>query len=279
MAGAGVHLNSSTLVMCMSPAAKGEGRVAVEVSVTNGIGFTNDGVQFMFEQGARAEAVRPTTVKSETAGQLVTVFGQNFRQNAGLSCTFGLNSGVQALFLSSTAVKCQVPPRGPGVVKLSVSNNGVDRGAVQTWLRYSPPGSGGVARVLPSSGPVEGGTRVQVVHGGAYEGAVMGCKFGETHVVAEREPDGAVYCESPYKDTSGVVTFQWTLGEERLVSGEDLQFAYVRASAVQRVHPERGAVTGGTLVSVHGTGFEVDGEVHCRFGGQNVAGSPANMTH
>ena len=72
--------------------------------------------------------------------------------------------------------------------------------------------------MLPSSGPVEGGTRVQLVQGRAYEDAVMGCRFGESHVVAERGPDGAVYCESPYKGTSGVVTFQWPLGEDRLVS-------------------------------------------------------------
>jgi len=270
--GTGVHLNSSTLVMCISPAVQEEGRVAVEISVTNGIGFTNDGVQFMYEQGARAEAVRPTAVKSETAGQLVTVFGQNFWQSAGLSCTFGLNPGVQAVFLSSTAVKCQVPAKGPGVVKLSVSNNGIDRGVVQTWLQYSSPGSGGVARVLPSSGPVEGGTRVQLVQGRAYEDAVMGCRFGESHVVAERGPDGAVYCESPYKGTSGVVTFQWTLWEDRLVSGEELQYEYVRESAVQRMRPERGALTGGTLVSLYGTGFAADSEVQCRFGGQHVAG-------
>ncbi len=66
----------------------------------------------------------------------MTVFGHNFRQNAGLSCMFGLNSTVSALFVTSTAVEWKVPTRGPGIVRLSVSNNGADRGVIQTWLEY-----------------------------------------------------------------------------------------------------------------------------------------------
>jgi len=85
---AGVLLSSSTLVLCTSPAAKEEGRVAVEISVDDGMRYTRDGMQFIYELGARAENVQPSVVKSETAGQQVTVFGHNFRQNAGLSCMF-----------------------------------------------------------------------------------------------------------------------------------------------------------------------------------------------
>jgi len=218
--GAGVLVKSSSLVLCTSPVAREEGRVAVEISVSGGVGFSSDGTQFMFELGASAESVRPSVVRSEAAGQQVTVSGLNFRQNAGLSCMFGLNSTVQALFLSSTSVECRVPPRGPGIVKLSVSNNGIDRGAKQTWLEYSAAVSGGVVRLNPSSGPVEGGTRVQVVEGRVSEATKMECKFGDTRVVAERGADGAVFCESPYLGTDGVVTFRMLIGEARLEVGE-----------------------------------------------------------
>ena len=276
VAGAGVHWHSSTLVLCTSPAAREDGRVAVEISVSGGIGFTTDGTQFMYELGARTEGVRPSVVKSETALQQVTVIGHNFRQVARLSCVFGLNSSVPALYVSSTTVVCEVPMRGPGVVKVSVSNNGIDRGSMQTWLEYVAPVTGGALRLNPSSGPVEGGTRVQVVEASASEATEMGCKFGDRHVNAERGPDGGLFCQSPYQSASGVVTFQMVLGAARMDAGEVLQFVYFAASAVQRLSPERGALSGGTLVSVQGTGFAGDA-VQCRFGAQSVVGKGVSL--
>ena len=119
---AGVQFKSSTLVLCASPPATDVGRVNVEISVTGGVEFTKDSTQFMYDQGARVTRAQPSVVKSSTSGQQVTVIGQYFRRSAELSCMFGLNDTVQALFMTSTAVQCGAPPRSSGVVKLAVSN-------------------------------------------------------------------------------------------------------------------------------------------------------------
>eukprot|EP00001_Collodictyon_triciliatum_P065911 11697_1 len=104
----------------------------------------------------------------------------------------------------------------------------------------------------------------------------MECKFGDKHVVAERGTDGAVFCESPYRGNSGAVTFRMVTGAARLEAVTVLQFVYLSASRVQRLSPERGALTGGTLVSVRGTGFVGD-RVQCRFGAQRVVEKGVNV--
>ena len=171
----------------------------------------------MYDQGARVTRAQPSVVKSSTSGQQVTVIGQYFRRSAELSCMFGLNDTVQALFMTSTAVQCGAPPRSSGVVKLAVSNNGIDTGITNAWLEYATTAAAGFVALRPSSGPVGGGTRVQVVEGRASEATELACRFGDKDAVAQRGLDGALFCESPPRQgEGGVVTFRMLLGAEKL---------------------------------------------------------------
>ena len=81
---------------------------------------------------------------------------------------------------------------------------------------------------------------------------------------------------SPYHGEVASVAFRILLGTDKLESGDEMEFEYIGASMVLRVSPERGAVTGGTLVSVQGSGFTNAG-VQCRFGSMTVLGRGAML--
>jgi len=109
-------------VLCLGVSVAGG--VAVEVSVNGGADYTSDGKQYMYEAGALVSEVRPSRGISGMAGQVVTVVGAHFVHSGDLSCLFGVDGNVQALYVSSSVVSCIVPARSDGVVSVSVSNNG-----------------------------------------------------------------------------------------------------------------------------------------------------------
>ena len=107
----------------------------------------------------------PSAVRSGEAGQVVTVLGRHFGRNSELSCQFGRNSLVAVLqHVSSSAVVCAVPGQIAGTVTVSMSNNGVDAGAMGRPLVVEMQRS--LVSLRPSKGPVQGGSVVLIEVGG-----------------------------------------------------------------------------------------------------------------
>ena len=262
------RVTSSTMVSCVTPASATSGLVAVELSFNGGTDFTSDGHRFLFEEQALVEALVPSEGRSGEAGQVVTVIGQHFMRSSELSCVFGRSQRVAVLqYLSSTTVVCAVPSRTAGTVTVSVSNNGVDTGSSGKPFAVGMERS--MVSLTPSRGPVEGGSMVMIaVSGGLISGeATVTCLFGGSRVAGQVQKGRGVECVSPgFKGADKVeVEVDGVTG----VTGR-LDFEYYFAPVVSRLAPSRGALSGGTMVTLHGSGFCTEG-VRCRFG-NSIAG-------
>ena len=153
---------SDSLLLCRTPSA-GLARVAgssLEVEVgTSGSGGMGASSIFRYSLAMRASGLWPSQ-GPELGGQPVTIVGEGFVNSGMLVCRFG-EVVVKGASLSSTSVVCTAPPSHMGNVTVEVSNNGgADfEGARMLFESRSPMRA---VTVVPSQGPVEGGTVVLV---------------------------------------------------------------------------------------------------------------------
>jgi hypothetical protein len=241
--------------------------VGVEVSFNGGADFTSDGHRFVYEEQALVETLVPSAGRSGQAGQVVTVIGRHFMQGSELSCMFGRSSRVPVLHQSSTVVVCSVPTALAGTVTVSVSNNGVDTGAAGKPLALDVERS--LVSIKPSRGPVQGGSVVVIeVAGGIPEGSKsVTCVFGGSRVQGRVQGGKRVECVSTGAKSEGTVNVE-VEGVGGLTGS--LEFEHYFSPVVSRLVPSRGALSGGVMVTLHGTGFGIEG-LRCRFG-SGVAG-------
>jgi hypothetical protein len=241
--------SSVTPTTIVVPLTTGTGVTPVYLAL-NGIDFTGDQVgTFAFYTVFSTEpALGPTS-----GGTPVLVMGSGF--DTGVStwvCRFGTVS-VAATALSFSQLQCTTPVRVGGGATVSVSVSG-DNGASfsSSSVQFAYYDAPTVSSVSPSSGPAQGGTVVTLTGTGfvVQDGRTVLCRFGALDAVAATvlSPTSMLCTALP---GASVVTVEVSLnGRDYSTSG--VTFAYF---AITRVEPSMAVVTGGTEVTVTGSGF------------------------
>jgi hypothetical protein len=132
--GTDVRWKTSSLILCISPSAMQESRVQVEVSANGGADYTNNQKFFLYHAAITIEQLVPSRGFAMTRNQAVTILGYNFAEAADLVCTFGLNDTVIGARLSPEKVRCSVPEREAGRVRVTVSYSYGSRGQQSSAL-------------------------------------------------------------------------------------------------------------------------------------------------
>ena len=133
--------------------------------------------------------------------------------------------------------------------------------------------------LVPSGGPVKGGTLVSVRGLGLTTGSDHRCKFGRRVVRAQVVEDGVLVCTSPEQDTASDVSVEVTLNGQQY-SRSAVAFAFHEDEEIVALSPSVGPQTGSTRVRVYGSGFQPFDEALCRFGtaeGNATSASPATV--
>ena len=217
-----------------------------------------------------------------SGGTLVVVRGSNFDGGAPdeYSCRFGTADlgwrEVPATLgpvggVGPPAVRCETPAApssGALVVVLEVSSNAYDYPANSTvpFRYYAHP----ILDVVnPAAGPTDGATLVRV-YGAHLHGGLRGlwrCRFGAAGVDVGASFDaasGALLCFTPAVAAPGPHQVQVALNVDHF-SGDAPTFAYYAPPRLMSISPLSGHGNG-TVVTLHGTSFGLDGGSLCRFG-------------
>jgi len=253
------------MVHCFAPASAVAGNLSVYVS-NNGQDFEGDR-RTVFLYGRTTQGIRAVPSTGPVlGGTSVTVVGSDFVLAPELRCWFG-QIAVLAAVINETAVSCVCPAAGGAQ-------------SVQLMLRQLrlPPAADAAAvafryvqgalphRMLPSSGPLAGGTLVQLI-GTGFEVGLTSCAFGTEKVRSRVITSSLMQLRTPAASEAGKMTVRAVQTDHMpAASVEGIEFSFLQGVTIERLDPSTGPEAGATVVQVSGAGFGPTARIRCRFG-------------
>lgn len=183
-----------------------------------------------------------------SGGTEVVLVGRDFRE--GLVASFGANVAKTLEVISRTQARVETPAGGPGLVDVTVQNLDGGRSTLVDAFTYFPAPE--IFQVVPNSGPVSGGTLVDIFGARFQPGSSF--LFGgapATGVTIVNE--GFATARTP-PHAPGLVTVRVEHPTRGFGEKEDA-FEYIPPPEVLSIVPERGPDLGGTFVAVRGRFF------------------------
>ncbi|HEY3815050.1 MAG TPA: IPT/TIG domain-containing protein [Caulobacteraceae bacterium] len=244
-------VNSATSITATSPAGS-TGTVNVTVTTSAGTSATSSADQFTYAAASPPSitSINPTNGLT-TGGTFVTITGTNLSavtgvQFGGVSATFEINS--------ATSVSATAPAEAAGTVDITVTSPG-GASATNAGDRFTyttTPQLPTVSAIAPSSGSINGGTSVTIT--GTNFDSVQTVKFGSVFAAFSVNSETSITVTAPQASAPGTVDVivNTSAGTSATTSAD--QFTYV-ATAVTAISPNTGSSSGGTVVTVTGTGF------------------------
>jgi alpha-tubulin suppressor-like RCC1 family protein len=208
----------------------------------------------------------------QSGGTTVTITGTNFtgaylvhfgtKGETKASSTFTVNS--------ATSITATVPAEGSGVVDVTVTTLGgtSSTGTVDQFTYLPPPTVTGVS---PSNGPVGGGTTV-TISGTDFTGATA-VKFGSIAATSFTVNSATSITALSPAQSAGSVNLAVATPNGTSASTKADRFKF--KPTITNLSPNTGSTSGGTTVTVTGTGF-VEGMTTIKFG--STLGSSVKCT-
>ncbi|MFO0748789.1 MAG: IPT/TIG domain-containing protein [Myxococcota bacterium] len=259
-----VQVLSSRAITCVAPMSQVTGLVGVRVELPGqgALAFTLDnGYRYLPVDLAELKLATVYPIQGKvTGGELVLITGTGF--DPAMSVRFGDVSSPLVQVLSPSSATALVPPHVDGLVDVELVNPDTTVATLPAGFRYvadetvdltQGPALGGV---LPAKGPSTGGTIVRVIGANFAPGAAL--YVGATRVttmevlspslIGAQVPAGAV-------GTTAVKVVNPD-GKDSSLAGGWTYMAPGTAPTLTDVWPAMGPSTGGTWVSIIGTGFQ-----------------------
>lgn len=198
-------------------------------------------------------SISPTT-GSLVGGELLTVTGTGlgFVETIYL----GEKNCTSVTILSSTSVTCLAPASTVGVVDLAIYGKAKKSNTLPAAYTYQVAPS--IDAIVPVTGYAVGGDDVQITGEGFTSGAIVligGSTCKEVEVVDEN----TINCKTPPR-TAGVKSIIITNPDGQTDTLEDA-FTYTAAPIITSVSPSGGALAGGTVLTINGSGFTASTDI------------------
>jgi len=243
----GVTIVSATSITATAPA---------HAAGTVGVTVTNPDAQ----SGSLASGftyVGPPTVASVSpasgptaGGTTVTIAGTSFVNGAAVTIGGAPATGITVI--NATTIAAVTPPHATGAATVVVTNPDAQSGSKANGFTYVAPAPS-VSSVAPSTGPTTGGTVLTITGAAFVSGA--GVTVGGTPATSVSVVNATSITATAPAHSAGVVAVTVTNPDAQsgsLANG----FTFVApAPAVVGVSPSVGPTTGGTSVTVTGSGF------------------------
>jgi hypothetical protein len=193
-------------------------------------------------------------------GTAVTITGTDFTGASAVK--FGSTNAASFTVNSATSITA-VSPSGTGVVDVTVTNTwGTSATGSADQFSYEPPPT--VTGVEPNHGPAAGGTSVTIT--GANLTGASAVRFGSTSATSFKvNSDTSITAVSPAGTGTVDVTVTTPSGTSATSAAD--RFSY--GPTVSKLEPNHGSPSGGTTVTIAGTGFT--GATAVKFGASNAA--------
>lgn len=247
-------LLSTFALQCVAPAASPAWSPAADlvVSLNGGRDYTKP-LLFSYHPVPSGLTLTPRSGPSP-GGNLVTISGQNLAAAGSpalplLTVMFDAASTPGAAFRPAA-------PAGSGVVPVSFTYNaGADSYLVGSYTYFI------LASSTPPSGPWSGGTRLRISGSGFSSAASFTCRAGAISFPGVPISDALLECVTPAAPNAAAPASAPALvsvsadGAFFTAPVASAQFWFFPSPSITMVTPRTGPVSGGTQLTVYGTGF------------------------
>jgi IPT/TIG domain len=245
--GTNLTVVSDSEITVESPAGAG----AVDVTVTTPGGTSVTSEADVFTYAPTILAISPAAGKP-AGGTFVTITGTGFTGRA--TVMFGTDPGTVPIVVSSTTMTV-ISPAGTGTVDVIVTiPTPTETSATSPADQYTYEGAPTVSGVSPTAGPLGGYTLVTITGSGFTDATAV--DFGTTPATnLTVVSDTTITAYSPATATAGALDV--TVTNPAGVSGQSStdKFDYEPRPTVSGLSVTSGPATGGTSVTISGTGF------------------------
>jgi large repetitive protein len=184
---------------------------------------------------------------TELGGTTVTIIGVNF--DDATAVTFGGVDAGPFTIVSDTEITATTPAHAPGVVDVVVTNPAGDSAAID----YEYFDVTDISGVAPSSGPLAGGNTV-VITGTCFTGATA-VFFGPNPSIPFTVDSATQITATVPAGTVGAADVTVLGAGDCGIATAPAAYEYIAPPVITSVTPTQGPETGGTLVTLTGTGF------------------------
>jgi hypothetical protein len=239
-----VTLVSSTSITADSPAGS-VGPADVTVTAAGGTSATSLSDVFTYAAVPTVSKLSPAG-GAATGGTVVTISGSGFI--GATAVDFGPIQATNLTIASDTTITVNSPV-GTGTVDVTVTTpGGTSAIAPADEFTYVPT----VAGISPAAGP-PGGDGFVTITGLGFQGATA-VDFGTTPALSFSVlSPSSILAESPAGSGTANVTVMTPSGTSAVLPAD--QFTYLAGPTVSGVSPAAGSLSGGTSVTITGTGF------------------------
>ncbi len=271
-AATGVTVVSSTQINCTTPAHT---LGVVTVTITN-----VDAQSASLPSGFTFLGPTPSLVGVSPAvgpvagGTRITLTGSSFA--AGATVDLGGTPATSVVFVSSSILTATTPAHATGFVTVRATNPDNQVASLPGGFEYRVPPS--ITTTIPPSGSTNGGTLI-TVYGSNFAGGASGATVtigGTPGTAVTVNPAGTELRATTPAGTAGTVNVVVT-NPDTLTATQTGGYTYVTAGtnptiSLLDVEPGAGPPSGGTIVTIVGTGFLTVGSTTVYFG-MNAASS------
>ena len=266
------------LIQCVTPAITALSTSSVDVRVAvslNNQDYTVDPIDFSYREPTVVSHINPDAGPI-AGGSRVTVSGSQFATGDGFRCRFGDMPPVRAQLRGSFTLGYTLECYSPALNETLPADSGERRLPLEVTVndqqytfngvpfRYFSPQS--VDDILPTSGPVIGGTSVLVsfTTSGSSSDSTFYCRFGTLLSLGARVSNGRVACPSPSASEVGPVMLSISTNAQQFSNKK--HFFYYAHPVVSVISPTSGPVDAGTLIDVRGAFLGNGSSYRCQFG-------------
>lgn len=250
-AASGVSVVSATQITATAPAhAAGAVTLAV-VNPDSSQGSLADAFTYSTSPSVTVSSLTPNSGPT-TGGTTVLIGGSGFASGAAVS--FGGSAGTAVSVLSATQIRATSPAHAAAAVTVTVANPDGSQGSLAGGFTFTTSSKVTVSGATPNSGPTTGGTTVTVTGSGFVSGATV--SFGGTAGTGVSVLSATQVKATSPAHAAGAVSIAVTNPDGSQGSLASA-FTYSSSSTVQvsSVTPNSGPTSGGTSVTVAGSGF------------------------
>src|SRR5436190_8433850 len=247
-AATGVTVVNSTSITATTPAHAAGG---VGVTVTNADSQSGTAATaFTYVPPAPAIGSVTPASGSTAGGTAVTITGANFA--AGAAVTIGGVAATGISVVNSTTITAATPAHAAGVVNVTVTNADSQSATLTNGFIYAAPPPT-VTTVAPASGSTNGGTALTISGSGFLTGATV--TVGGTAATAVTVVNSSTITATTPAHAAGAVGLTVTNPDSQAATLAGSFTFVVPPPTVSGVSPASGSSSGGTAVTITGTGF------------------------